>query len=292
MTHDGQVFSMEQHTNLYFHHVEVINDLVESLQMYATHMYYHPHSTAEYKPKQADQASYYEKIIRNIDVVLQTDQVFHICKGLPQVPAPRYTATWYELENDNLRLILQSACGDADVADKEMQIIHMEFLAKRNSRHNDSESHSRIRNIDDLTDMGFNLTRLSPILTIGDAVPQTPVGSGTITPVPTSTPRPSGGSRLNNSDPIPNREHHRIPNLYNSYDTDRSISDVPWPFEFQRLTGPPSGPESLGTDNSIPTFDTTRFYPGKILFKNHRTSPAPPQPVAPMGTQDDPSQHT
>ena len=39
MTHDGQVFSMEQHTNLYFHHVEVINDLVESFQMYATHMY-------------------------------------------------------------------------------------------------------------------------------------------------------------------------------------------------------------------------------------------------------------
>ena len=52
--------------------------------------------------------------------------------------------------------------------------------------------------------MGFNITRFSPILTVGDTVPQTPVGSGTIIPVPTSTPRPNGGSFLHNSDLIPN----------------------------------------------------------------------------------------
>ena len=64
------------------------------------------------------------------------DQVACIHEGLPQVPAPRYMPTWYELEKNNLRLILQSACGDTDIADKEMQIIHMEFLVKRNSRNN------------------------------------------------------------------------------------------------------------------------------------------------------------
>ena len=73
-----------------------------------------------------------------------------------KLPAPRYMPTWYELENDNLRLILQSAHGDTDMADKEMQIIYMEFLTKRNSRNNHSGSHSRIRDIDDQTDMGFN----------------------------------------------------------------------------------------------------------------------------------------
>ena len=77
MTHDGQVFSVEQHTNLYFHYVKVINDLVESFQMYATHMYYHPDSTAKYKPRQSEQAANY-KIIRYIDVVQQIDQVAHI----------------------------------------------------------------------------------------------------------------------------------------------------------------------------------------------------------------------
>ena len=61
MVHNGQVFSMEQCTNLYFLHVEVINDLVESFQMYSTHIINHPQSAAEYRSKQAEQALYYEK---------------------------------------------------------------------------------------------------------------------------------------------------------------------------------------------------------------------------------------
>ena len=89
MTHDGQVFSVEQCTNLYFHHVEVINDLVESFQMYANHMNYHLNSTAEYKTKQSDQTAYYKKIIiKNIDTVLQTDQVAHIHEGFSSSTFP------------------------------------------------------------------------------------------------------------------------------------------------------------------------------------------------------------
>ena len=126
MVHDGQVFSMDQCTNLYFHCVEVINDLVESFQMYSTHINNHPESAAEYRAKQTEQALYYEKIIRNINIVLQMDQVAHIHEGLPQVPSPRYIPTWDELENDNIRFILQSAeYGDSDITDKEMQIIHI-----------------------------------------------------------------------------------------------------------------------------------------------------------------------
>ena len=56
-------------------------------------MYYRPDSTAESRPKQMEQASYYEKIIRNIYIVLQTDQVAHIHEGLLQVPSPRYIST-------------------------------------------------------------------------------------------------------------------------------------------------------------------------------------------------------
>ena len=84
---------------------------------------------------------------------------------------------------------MQSAHGDIDVTDKEMQIIHREFLNERDFRNNHPNSHFRLRNIDNLMDMGFNLTRFSPILMVGDTVPQTPVGSGTTTPVPTSTPK-------------------------------------------------------------------------------------------------------
>ena len=48
------------------------------------------------------------------------DQVAHIHEGLPQVPSPRYIKTQDELENNNIRFILQSAHGDADVTDKKM----------------------------------------------------------------------------------------------------------------------------------------------------------------------------
>ena len=73
MVHDKHAFIIEHHTNLYFHHIEVINDLVQSFQMYTAHMNYHPYSAAEYIVKQAEQASYYEGIIRNINIVLQMD---------------------------------------------------------------------------------------------------------------------------------------------------------------------------------------------------------------------------
>ena len=130
--------------------------------------------------------------------------------------------------------------------------------------------------------MGLNLTRFSPIPMVGNTVPQTPVSSGTTTPVPTSTPRPSGRSHLNNHDPIPNKQYMHVPNLYNSF------LDLQRQFKSQNLTGPESGPESLGTDDSTPTFNITKFYPDEIPFRNQGISPAPPQPVELVGTQTTP----
>ena len=72
-----------------------------------------------------------------------------------------------------------------DIADKEMQIIHNEFLMEKESRINHQEAGSRLRNINDLTDMGFSLNGFSPIPTIRVTAPLIPVGSGTTTPVPT-----------------------------------------------------------------------------------------------------------
>ena len=72
--------------------------------------------------------------------------------------------------------------------------------------------------------------------------------------VPTSIPRPNGRSCLNNSDLIPNREHTHAQKLYNSF-TGTVGQVVP-----QNPTGPESRPELSGTDDSTPTFDTTKFY--------------------------------
>ena len=92
MVHDGQVFSTEQCTNLYFHHVEVINNLVESFpDVFYTHNQPPRSLQLNTEPKQSKQASYYEKVIRNINIVLTDGSgMSHSCKGLPQVPSPRY----------------------------------------------------------------------------------------------------------------------------------------------------------------------------------------------------------
>ena len=90
MTDEQEVFSMEQCTNLYFHCIEVINDLIESFQMYSMQILNQLESAAEIRSRQSEQASYYENIIKNIDIVLQLDQVACIHEGLPQLPSPRY----------------------------------------------------------------------------------------------------------------------------------------------------------------------------------------------------------
>ena len=64
-------------------------------------------------------------ILRNIDVVLQMDQVHHVSEGLPQLPSPRYVPSRSELENENIEVILQLAHSDAERTDKETQIIQM-----------------------------------------------------------------------------------------------------------------------------------------------------------------------
>ena len=80
---------------------------LESFQMYSTHMYYHPDSIAVYRPKQEEQTLFYKKIVRDIDTVLQMDQVVCIWEGLPQVPSPRYIPTWDELK----MIILDLSCN-------------------------------------------------------------------------------------------------------------------------------------------------------------------------------------
>ena len=161
LIHDVKVFTTEQCTKLYFSHVERINDLVESYQAYSNLMASQPDVAGEYAVKRAEQVAYYEKILRNVNIVLQMDQVHYIHEGLSQLPSPRYTPTKGELENENLQVILQSAHNDVGRTNKEMQIIQMD----------NSGSNSRLRNMDDLTDMGFSSPDYSSIPTVRNAVP-------------------------------------------------------------------------------------------------------------------------
>ena len=131
--------------------------------------------------------------------------------------------------------------------------------------------------------MGFNITECSPIPTIGDSVPQTPVRSGTNTPVLTSTPRPVGGSHLQSSDPIPNEENAHMYNLF---------TGIAGQVEPQKLTRLESNNKSVGSDNSALTGNTTLFYPDEIPSKNQGMSTSPWEHVESKTVQTDKTKGT
>ena len=81
----------------------------------------------------------------------------------------------------------------------------------------------------------------APYQLVGDKVPQTPFGFGTITPgANIYTKTQSGRSCLHNSDLIPNREHMHAPNLFTAHFQNYEGNST-----HRSLTGPQSGPESL-----------------------------------------------
>ena len=75
---------------------------------------------------------------------------------------------------------------------KRPTIIHHEFMLEK--AHMNNTSFSRIRNVDNITDMGYSLNRVSPIF----REQQTPVQSSN-PQNPTSTPRHKAGQINKNS---------------------------------------------------------------------------------------------
>ena len=114
------------------------------------------------------------------------------------------------MKNKNLEAILQSAHSDAEATDRETQIIHRGLIKERDQMLNNSDSNSRVQNIDELTDMGFNIMEYSPIPMVRNTDPLRSEGNGTNTHVPTSTPRTDGRWCLNSSDPTHNKRKKQI----------------------------------------------------------------------------------
>lgn len=131
--------------------------------------------------------------------------------------------TRHELEQGDIICVFRATETDVNTADNEIQIIHHELI-KNQSNSNSGSSFSRARNTDDLTDMGFNLTCIIPILPFEDPL-QTPADKGGLPHAPTSTPRYPQGNRqeeywFNCSDPLPNRQCNfpRSQQEFNPYD--------------------------------------------------------------------------
>ena len=123
---------------------------------------------------------------------------------------------------------MSHAWRESDHALQEATIIHREFMLEQ--AHMNNTSFSRIRNLDHITDMGYSLNRVSPIL--GDQ--QTPAQS-TNPRDPTSTPRRNTGHINKNS--IPQGADTQQGGRTSPYDTDRSVEN--------HLEG-----EAAGSDNN------------------------------------------
>ena len=119
---------------------------------------------------------------------------------------------------------------------------------------------------------GVQHHRMQPMPTVGDSVPQTPVGSRTTTPVLTSTPRPSGGSRLHSSDPTFNKRHTQEGNLHNSFTG--IVNQVEVPFRNQGTSTSPVVTEA--TRNLPPQQNTGKRGKKKTSQRDqHETQPQP-----------------
>ena len=99
----------------------------------------------------------------------------HTRLGFPLVPVLTYLPNMYELEHSNIRKIDDTASAEVRRVENKMMVIMEEHQEKdqQNIAHNSfHSSFSRIRS-EELNDMGFGLSKISPITFNGNTF-QTP----------------------------------------------------------------------------------------------------------------------
>ena len=109
--------------------------------------------------------------------------------GFPLVPVLSYLPNMYELKHSSMRKIDDTASAEVRRVENEMMVIMEEHQEKeqQNISHNSfHSSFSRIRS-EDLNDMEYGLSKISPITFDGDAF-QTPSNRAQDN-APTLTPR-------------------------------------------------------------------------------------------------------
>ena len=217
LAHQGVAFTIAYRQQIYKIHSEIITTLIDCFSKLNKHMKSHPETEVACHQEKAHHFSYYSWLIQHIDNILQEDNVFRCSKELPELPAPTYSPSVNDLEMIHRIHVMSHAWRESDHALQEATIIHREFMLEK--AHMNNTSFSRIRNMDNITDMGYSLNRVSPIL--GEQ--QTPAQS--LNPRnPMSTPRHKSKHVSNN--PIASQgadtQHE---GRASPYDPDRSVEN-------------------------------------------------------------------
>ena len=249
LTHQGEPFTISYRQQIYEARSEVITTLINCFSELNRYTSSHPETELACHQEKTRHFSYYSWLIQHIDNVLQEDNIFRRGKDLPELPAPTYSPSVTDLETIQRIHVMSHAWRESDQALQEATIIHREFMLEQANMNN--TSFSRIRNIDRITDMGYSLNRVSPIL--GEQ--QTPAQS-TKPRNPTSTPRRSAG-HINKSS-VPQGTDTQQGGRTSPYDPDRSVEN--------HLREQAAGSNNQTQSAQAPTPNTTNNNP--IPFQN------------------------
>ena len=186
LTHQGVSFTISYRQQIYEGCSEIITTLIDCFSELNKHTRSHPETELACHQEKTRHFSYYSWLIQHIDNVLQEDNIFRCSNELPELPALTYSPSVNDLEMIHRIHVMSHAWRESDHALQEATIIHHEFMLEK--AHMNNTSFSRIRNVDNITDMGYSLNRVSPIF--GEQ--QTPAQSANPRN-PTSTPRHKTG---------------------------------------------------------------------------------------------------
>ena len=262
LAHQGLSFSISYRQQIYEGHSEIINTLIDCFSELYKHTKSYPETELECHHEKTHHFSYYSWPIQHIDNVLQEDNIFRHNNDLPKLPAPTYFPSVNDLETVHRIHVMSHAWRESDHALQEATIIHCEFMLEQ--AHMNNTSFSRIRNLDNITDMGYSLNQVSPI--IGEQ--QTPAQSSNPRNL-MSTPRQKSG-HLNKHSFVPQGTGIQHKGRTSPYDPDLSVEN------------------HLRNDTAHPG-DTAQNYSGEIPIRNQGADPSSPPYKAPMGTQTTPT---
>ena len=189
LQYDGNMLTPEERSELYKDCIKVIIEMAEAYNIFSRCIYFNPEMSEKYQSNIERYIRYYTNTARKIDIFLQEDQLMHTKLGFPLVPVPSYLPNIYKLGHNDVRKIDDTASAEVRRVENEMMIImgeHQEREQQNISHNSFHSSFSRIRS-EELNDMGYGLSKISPITFDGDAFQTS--SNRTQDNAPTMTPR-------------------------------------------------------------------------------------------------------
>ena len=268
LTHQGVSFTISYRQQIYEGRSEIITTLIDCFSELNKHTRSHPETELACHQEKTRHFSYYSWLIQHIDNILQEDNIFRRNNELPELPAPTYSPSVNDLETIHRIHVMSHAWRESDHALQEATIIHHEFMLEK--AHMNNTSFSRIRNVDNITDMGYSLNRVSPIF----REQQTPAQSSNPRN-PMSTPRQKTG-HTNKHSFIPQGCDTQHEGRASPYDPDRSVEN--------HLRGEAAGPDNGPQGTQAPATNSNMTN-GQIPFQNPRSVPNTTGPTVSGGNR-------